>query len=204
MRINLTAGLKAALKLIEAMQPSNPEFILAKEQALEALPFLDHFLRESLELRDELAQSSQLLSDVGIGKAQWKLPARLTLLSYWMRSSPTNARLLAALAFVEPYMSRLANRLSKHMGQHGYPDQYNEAQAEQVLLIAQELKTFMTWQSPPPNIEPPPLVRIRITGPARVLKCPDWIKIEFVGNEPEHSNPAFVGSAQSESAGGYG
>ena len=103
-------------------------------------------------------------------------------MSFWMKNTPANARLLAALEVVEPHFTKLAQNLNQQVAQHGYSDGYDAEQANWLWFVANELQTLAKWQSPPPNVPQKVLVKIRVTGPVRILECPDWIKVELVGS----------------------
>lgn len=185
-QINLTEGLKAACQFLSNIQPL-PHQIRTHQQALATLQTIREWVKGATvqinALQEEMNRTHQLLNDVGVGHPEWDLPGRVVLMSYWMKNSPANARLLAALEVVEPHFCQLANHFNQQVAQVGYPIGYDLEQANWLNYVANELATLSTWQSPPPDFDDSPLVRIRITGPVRILECPDWIKIELVGRK---------------------
>ncbi len=185
-QINLTQGVEAALALLENIRPL-PHEAHSHQQATCALRQLAKWTKNAAakinRLKEEVNRTHQLLDDVSVGHPEWDLPGRVVLMSYWMKNSPANARLLAALEVVEPHFRRIANKLNQEVTQHGYRAGYDSEQANWLNYVANELQTLLTWQSPPPDFDDPPLVRIRISGPVRILECPDWIKLELVGGK---------------------
>lgn len=184
-QINLTEGLEAACQLLSNIHPL-PHQIRTHQQALTSLQNIKQWVKNATvkinDLQAEMNRTHQLLDDVGVGHPEWGLPERVVLMSFWMKSSPANARLLAALEVVEPHFSKLAHNLNEQVARKS-PEGYDSDQANWLNYVANELVTLSTWQSPPPNFDDPPLVRIRITGPVHILECPEWLKLELVGNK---------------------
>ena len=181
---NLAQGLNIALELLRnTSTPKDRNY----QQAIEALEGIREWTKDAVAqintLQDEIERAHQLLDEVGVGHPEWDLSGRVVLMSFWMKNTPANARLLAALEVVEPHFTKLANNLNQQVAQHGYPtgEGYDPEQANWLNYVANELQTLAKWQSPPPNVPEKALVKIRVTGPVRILECPDWIKVELVG-----------------------
>ncbi len=151
------------------------------QQAIEALKGIKAWASGAVAqisaLQEEVARTHQLLDSVGVGHAEWDLSSRVVLMSFWMQNTPANARLLAALEVVEPHFTKITNNLNQQVAEHGYSDGYDTEQAGWLNYVAGELQTLAKWQSPPPNVPLVTLVKIRVTGPVRILECPDWIKV---------------------------
>ena len=183
-KINLTQGLNIALELLRSTStPKDRSY----QQAIEALEAIREWTKDAVTqinaLQDEIERTHQLLDEVGVGHPEWDLSGRVVLMSFWMKNTPANARLLAALEVVESHFTKLANNLNQQVAQHGYPEGYDPEQANWLNYVANELQTLAKWQSPPPNVPEKALVKIRVTGPVRILECPDWIKVELVGKK---------------------
>lgn len=179
-----TEGLNMALDLLKNTTP--PLNKRKQHQlALEALEGLKDWAASAVSevnaLQEEVARTHQLLDEVGVGHPEWDLSSRVVLMSFWMQNTPANARLLAALEVVEPHFTKLALNLNQQVEQDGYPDAYDSEQANWLNYVAGELQTLAKWQSPPPNVPPKALVKVRVTGPVQILECPEWIKVELVG-----------------------
>ncbi len=155
------------------------------QQAVEALEGIKEWASGAVAqvdaLQEEIARTHQLLDSVGVGHAEWDLSSRVVLMSFWMQNTPANARLLAALEVVEPHFTKLANNLNQQVAQHGYSEDYDAEQAAWLNYVAGELQALAKWQSPPPNVPPNALVKIRVTGPVHILESPEWIKVQLVG-----------------------
>ncbi len=155
------------------------------QQAIEALEGIKDWASGAVAqistLQEEVARTHQLLEEVGVGHPEWDLSSRVVLMSFWMQNTPANARLLAALEVVEPHFTKLTNKLNQQVAQQGYSEDYDAEQAGWLNYVAGELQTLAKWLSPPPNVPPRALVKIRVTGPVHILECPEWIKIELVG-----------------------
>lgn len=179
-----TQGLDMALELLKNTTPplnKRKEY----QQAIEALEGIKAWASGAVAqvnaLQEEVSRTHQLLDSVGVGHAEWDLSSRVVLMSFWTADTPANARLLAALEVVEPHFTKLANKLNQQVTQHGYSEDYDAEQAGWLNYVAGELQTLAKWQSPPPNVPPAALVKIRVTGPVQILESPEWIKIELVG-----------------------
>ena len=179
---NLAQGLNIALELLKNTQrPKDHNY----QQAIEAMIRIREWTKDAVAqintLQEEIERTHQLLDEVGVGHPEWDLSGRVVLMSFWMKNTPANARLLAALEVVEPHFTKLANNLNQQAAQQGYSDGAQE-QVSWLSYVANELQTLAKWQSPPPNVQRKALVKIRVTGPVRILECPDWIKVELVGS----------------------
>lgn len=184
-KTNLTQGLNIALELLRnTPTPKNRSY----QQAIQALEAIREWTKDAVAqintLQEEIKRAHQLLDEVGVGHPEWDLSGRVVLMSFWMKNTPANARLLAALEVVEPHFTKIAENLNQQVAQHGYPtgEGYDAQQANWLNYVANELQTLAKWQSPPPNVPQAALVKIRVTGPVRILECPDWIKVELVGS----------------------
>ena len=179
-----TKGLDMALELLKS---TTPPLNKRKEhqQAIEALEGIKEWASGAVAqintLQEEVTRTHQLLDSIGVGHREWDLSSRVVLMSFWMQNTPANARLLAALEVVEPHFTKLANKLNQQVAEHGYSSDYDAEQAGWLNYVAGELQTLAKWLSPPPNVPPRELVKIRVTGPVHILECPEWIKIELVG-----------------------
>ncbi len=178
----LTQGLGFALELLTNTQPPLNK-IRNHQQAVEALETIKEWAKDAVAqintLQEEIERTHQLLDEVGVGHPEWDLPGRVVLMSFWMKNTPANARMLAALEVVEPHFSKMAEQLNQQVAQHGYPAGYDAKQANWLNYVVNELQTLAKWQSPPPNVPEKALVKIRVTGPVRIMECPDWIKVEL-------------------------
>ena len=179
-----TEGLKIALDLLRNTTPPLNKR-KQHQQALEALEGIKEWASGAVTqvnaLQEEIARTHKLLDEVGVGHMSWNLSSRVVLMSFWMRNTPANARLLAALEVVEPHFTKLALNLNQQVTQDGYPDTVEQEQASWLNYVAGELQTLAKWQSPPPNVPPKALVKVRVSGPVQILECPEWIKVELVG-----------------------
>ena len=146
-QINLTEGLKAAYQLLSNIHPL-PHQIRTHQQALATLQTIKEWVKNATvqikTLQEEMNHTHQLLNDVGVGHPEWDLPGRVVLMSYWMKNSPANARLLAALEVVEPHFCQLANHFNQQVAQVGYPMGYDLEQANWLNYVANELATLAT------------------------------------------------------------
>lgn len=136
-------------------------------------------LPEGAEPATELAQAHRLLSDVGIGHADWPLPARLALVSCWMQASPTNARLLAALQAARPFLQELAAQVARLVALDEEPPPGVAAEAARLAWLAEELAQLAAWQVPLPPAGL--LVEVRVSGPAEVVSAPPGVVVRLVG-----------------------
>ena len=79
------------------------------QQAIEAMIRIREWTKDAVAqintLQDEIERAHQLLDEVGVGHPEWGLSGRVVLMSFWMKNTPANARLLAALEVVEPHYS---------------------------------------------------------------------------------------------------
>ncbi|MGB0388382.1 MAG: hypothetical protein ACPGWR_26480 [Ardenticatenaceae bacterium] len=182
----LTQGLDIALELLEGTHPPLNK-IKDHQQAIEALGAIRGWATEAVAqintLQEQVERTHQLLDQVGVGHPSWGLPERVVLMSFWMKNTPANARLLAALEVVEPHFTKITSQLNQEVAQQGYSEGYDEEQAQWLNYVTNELQTLAKWQSPPPDVLEQTLVKIRVTGPVRILESPDWIKIELVGKQ---------------------
>ncbi|MGB0383664.1 MAG: hypothetical protein ACPGWR_02480 [Ardenticatenaceae bacterium] len=187
-KTKLTQGLNMALELLEGTHPHPPlNKIKEHQQAIEALEAIRGWAADAVAqintLQEEITRTHQLLDEVGVGHPEWDLSSRVVLMSFWMKNTPANARLLAALEVVEPHFTKITENLNQQVSQHGYDEGYDAEQAQWLNYVTNELQTLAKWQSPPPDVPQKALVKIRVTGPVRILECPDWIKIELVGKK---------------------
>ena len=174
---------------LDLLKNTTPPLNKRKEHqlAVEALESIREWASNAVAqihaLQEEVSRTHQLLDSVGVGHREWDLSSRVVLMSFWMKNTPANARLLAALEVVEPHFSKIAENLNQEVAQQGYSDGYDTEQANWLNYVANELQTLAKWQSPPPNVPPKALVKIRVTGPVQILESPSFLKIELVGRQ---------------------
>ena len=139
----VTQGLNMALELLTETQPPLNK-IKEHEQAVSALESIKEWAKDAVAqinaLQEEMERTHQLLDDVGVGHPEWDLPGRIVLMSFWMKNTPANARMLAALEVVEPHFTKMAEQLNQQVTQHGYPQGYDPEQASWLNYVANELQ----------------------------------------------------------------
>lgn len=115
----LTQGLGFALELLTNTQPPLNK-IRNHQQAVEALETIKEWAKDAAKstLQEEIERTHQLFM-VGVGHPEWDLPGRVVLMSFWMKNTPANARMLAALEVVEPHFTKITENLNQQVAQHG-------------------------------------------------------------------------------------